>query len=55
MIEINPWLAIGTIATVIILIISLMAMYFNNKMMRAGFKKLSELVELEKKKRRKYG
>ena len=50
MIEIDPWIAIGTIATVLGLIVSLIALVHKNKMMKENLKKLSELTELERKK-----
>ena len=50
MVEVDPWVVIGTIATIIGLGISLIAIWHNNKTLRDGLRNVSELVELEHRK-----
>jgi hypothetical protein len=48
MIEINLWIIIGTIATVLGLLVSLIASIYKNKIMKESLMSLSELIDLER-------
>lgn len=48
MVEIEPWVVVGALGTIIGLIITLIAIWHNNKTMKKGLENLTELVELQK-------
>lgn len=48
MVEIELWVVVGALGTIIGLIITLIAIWHNNKTMKKGLENLTELVELQK-------